>query len=80
VLRPFVVDRNICNFMWYGGVAGEGLRSVGVSPPRLIQELSALSCPSLDIYGPEHRRTPARRFAPARAPNPTPGHSSLLTA
>ena len=27
--RPFVVDRNICNFVWYGGVAGEGLRSVG---------------------------------------------------
>jgi hypothetical protein len=28
----FVVDRNICNFLWYGGVeggAGEGLRSAG---------------------------------------------------
>src|SRR5215208_3741973 len=28
-LRPFVVDRNIRHFVWYGGVAGEGLRSVG---------------------------------------------------
>src|SRR5215210_7762260 len=26
---PFLLDRNICNFLWYGGVAGEGLRSVG---------------------------------------------------
>ena len=24
-----VVDRNICNFVWYGGVGGDGLRSVG---------------------------------------------------
>src|SRR5215212_2575188 len=36
-LRPFVVDRNICNFLWYGGVArgvaGEGLRSVGMPIP-----------------------------------------------
>ena len=32
-LRPFVVNRNICNFLWYGGVgAGEGLRSVEVKP------------------------------------------------
>jgi hypothetical protein len=28
-LRPFVVDRNIRHFLWYGGVAGDGLRSVG---------------------------------------------------
>src|SRR5215212_1313133 len=35
--RPFIVDRNISHFFWYGGVAGEGLRSVGVGPP-LIQE------------------------------------------
>src|SRR5215208_3813867 len=51
-LRPFVVNRNICNFLWYGGVeggAGEGLRSVGVTPipqPRAC----ALSCPSLAVY------------------------------
>jgi hypothetical protein len=35
-LRPFVVNRNICNFLWYGGfvrgVVGEGLRSVEVTP------------------------------------------------
>ena len=29
VSRPFVADRNICHFLWYSGVAGEGLRSVG---------------------------------------------------
>ncbi len=27
-IRPFVVDRNIRHFLWYGGFAGEGLRSV----------------------------------------------------
>src|SRR5215203_7548607 len=30
--RPFIVDRKISHFFWYGGVAGEGLRSVGVDP------------------------------------------------
>jgi len=29
VSRPFVVDRNVCHFLWCSGVAGEGLRSVG---------------------------------------------------
>src|SRR5215212_9225190 len=52
-LRPFVVDRNICNFLWYGGVVrgvvGEGLRSVGVVP--ILQPgACALSCPSLAVY------------------------------
>jgi hypothetical protein len=32
-LRPFVVDRNIHHFLWYGGVAGDGLRSVGEEDP-----------------------------------------------
>jgi hypothetical protein len=27
VSRPSVVDRNIRNFVWYGGCAGDGLRS-----------------------------------------------------
>ena len=27
--RPFGADRNIRHFLWYGGVAGDGLRSVG---------------------------------------------------
>ena len=27
--RASVVDRNICHFIWYGEVAGDGLRSVG---------------------------------------------------
>src|SRR5829696_3512363 len=50
--RPFVVDRNICNFLCYGGVeggVGEGLRSVGVVP--ILQPgACALSCPSLAVY------------------------------
>ena len=29
VSRPLFPDRNICHFLWYGGVASEGLRSVG---------------------------------------------------
>jgi hypothetical protein len=37
-LRPFVLDRNIRHFLWYGGVAGDGLRSVGEEAPPLIQE------------------------------------------
>src|ERR687894_798573 len=31
--RPFGVDRNSCHFLWYGVVAGEGLRSVGAASP-----------------------------------------------
>jgi hypothetical protein len=51
--RPFVIDRNISHFFWYGGVAGEGLRrSVGVEPPSPHPRASALSCPSLDVGGP----------------------------
>src|SRR5215208_5100769 len=50
--RPFVIDRNICHFLSYGGVAGEGLRSVGVEPPSPHPRACALSCPSLDIGGP----------------------------
>jgi hypothetical protein len=37
-LRPFVVDRNIRHFLWYGGVAGDGLRSVGADGELPIQE------------------------------------------
>jgi hypothetical protein len=37
-LRPSVVNRNICHFLWYDGVAGEGLRSVGADGELPIQE------------------------------------------
>src|SRR5215212_262601 len=37
-LRSFVLDRNICNFLWYGVVAGDGLRSVGADGELPIQE------------------------------------------
>jgi len=38
LLRLFVLDRNICGFLWYGGFAGEGLRSVGADGELPIQE------------------------------------------
>jgi hypothetical protein len=50
VLRRFVVDRNIWHFVWYGGVAGEGLR-LGLylgSPSKNVRSILS----SLAIYGP----------------------------
>src|SRR5215213_11687561 len=44
-LRPFVVDRNIRHFLWYGGVAGEGLRSDAVD----VLPLSRSVCSILPI-------------------------------
>jgi hypothetical protein len=55
----------LCGMVWLRGFAGEGLRSVGAASTRPQPRASALSCPPPDIYGPEHRRTPARRFASA---------------
>ena len=41
---PLAADRNICNFLWYGGLAGEGLRSDGVDDlPSSKSECSILS-------------------------------------
>ena len=37
-LRPFAANRNVCHFLWYGGSAGEGLRSVGADGELPIQE------------------------------------------
>jgi hypothetical protein len=51
VSRSSVVDRNICHFMWYGGVQAVVLGRVGRKPsphPRAC----ALSCPSPTIRGP----------------------------
>jgi hypothetical protein len=59
-LRPFVVNRNICNFLWYGGVeggAGEGLRSDGVED----LPLSKSGCSILPIA----RRLSGRGFRAA---------------
>src|SRR5918992_953037 len=63
-LRPFVVDRNIRHFLWYGGVAGDGLRSVGeeaLPHPRAC----ALSCPS-PFAGRSSQGTGLRPFAMPR--------------
>src|SRR5215203_265567 len=40
--RPFVVDRNIRHFVWYGGVAGEGLRSDGVDDLPLSKSVCSI--------------------------------------
>jgi hypothetical protein len=58
-LRPFVVDRNSCHFLWYGVVAGEGLRSVGANGDPPHPRACALSCPSPVIYGPGLAGAPA---------------------
>jgi predicted MFS family arabinose efflux permease len=66
--RPFVVDRNIRHFLWYGGVAGDGLRSVGVSPPSksVCSILPIAICgPGFPQYLPGYG-APALRFAPPR--------------
>jgi hypothetical protein len=49
-LRPFVLDRNIRHFLWYGGVAGDGLRSVGEEA--LPSSKSVCSILPIAIYGP----------------------------
>jgi hypothetical protein len=44
VSRPIGVNRNICHFLWYGEVAGEGLRSVGaVSPSKSVCSILPLA-------------------------------------
>src|SRR5215217_8506226 len=54
-------------------LAGEGLRSVGVEPPSPHPRASALSCPSLAIYGPGNslvrQPRPAPRFYSQRRTN-----------
>jgi len=50
-LRPFVVDRNIWHFLWYGVVAGDGLRSVGEEA--LPSSRSVCSILPIAICGPE---------------------------
>src|SRR5215217_6113512 len=54
-------------------LAGEGLRSVGVEPPSPHPRASALSCPSLAIYGPGNslvrQPRPAPRFYSQRRAN-----------
>src|SRR5215207_9904193 len=49
--RPFVVDRNICSFLWYGEGAGEGLRSVGADGELPIQERMLYPAPRSPFTG-----------------------------
>src|SRR5215211_4302948 len=67
--RPFVANRNICNFMWYGvverGVAGEGLRSVGEEAlPSSKSVCSILPIARHLRAGVSRTSHPALRFAP----------------
>ena len=82
-LRPFCVDRNIRHFLWYGGVAGDGLRSVG--DEGLPSSKSVCSILPIAICGPGLYGAPALlaalyrlillqrglRFAPSRCPKPS---------
>jgi hypothetical protein len=40
--RPFGVDRNICNFLWYSEGADEGLRSDGVDDLPLSKSVCSI--------------------------------------
>src|SRR5215213_4934729 len=60
-LRPFVLDRNIRHFLWYGGVAGDGLRSVGEEA--LPSSKSVCSILPIAIYGPGSLGHLTRPFA-----------------
>src|SRR5215203_6430311 len=61
--RPFVVDRNMRHFLWYGGVASEGLRSVGPDGELPIQER---------VLYPAHRSPSPGRDTPAKLGYPGP--------
>jgi hypothetical protein len=49
--RLFIVDRNVWHFLWYGGVAGEGLRSVGADGELPIQERVLYPAPRSPFTG-----------------------------
>ena len=79
-LRPFVANRNICNFSWYGGVAeggaGEGLDSVGVAPTSPIQERVLYPAPRSPFMGQVILRGPGPFiwFIGAKEGRPCPLH------
>src|SRR5215216_2867295 len=63
-LRPFVVNRNIRNYLWYGGVARGGLRAKVLGRlGRRLQALSKSVCSILPVarwsIGPELSGAPA---------------------
>jgi hypothetical protein len=65
--QPFVVERNICHFVWYSVVASEGLRSDGVDdlpPSKSGSSILPIAC----IDGPGSYGAPAFRFAAVLCP------------
>jgi hypothetical protein len=69
-LRPFVVDRNSCHFLWYSVVASEGLRSVGADGEPPIQERMLYPAHRLPLTG--QGPTGLRPFALPLRPVPMP--------
>ena len=59
-----VIDRNICHFLWYGVVAGDGLRSVGEGFLRSTKSVCSILLLPIAICGPGLCVAPALlRFA-----------------
>src|SRR5215213_3691500 len=68
-LRPFVLDRNIRHFLWYGGVAGDGLRSVGEEAlPSSKSVCSILPIARHSRAGVSRASHPARPLRPGSSP------------
>jgi hypothetical protein len=64
-LRPFVLDRNIRHVLWYGGVAGDGLRSVGEEDPPSSKSVCSILL--IAICGPGSYGAPASIMLPLAA-------------
>jgi hypothetical protein len=80
-LRPFILDRNIWHFLWYGGVAGEGLRSVGEEAlPSSKSVCSILPLARHLRAGVSRTSHPALSFAPPRCPKPFPNRSACVVS
>jgi hypothetical protein len=75
-LRPFVLDRNIWHFLWYGVVAGDGLRSVGEEA--LPSSKSVCSILPIGICGPGLSVAPASIMPLAALFGPLPGAALAL--
>jgi hypothetical protein len=77
-LRPFVVNRNICNFLWYGGFArGERVKVLGrLGCPSPTKSLCSILPIARRLSG-RGVAAPALRIAPPDALSPPPSRSSV---
>ncbi len=74
--RPFVADRNIRHFLWYGGFAGEGLRSVGEEALPSSKSICSILPIARHLQAGAPRWGPGLYNAPGRA-HPLPARPSL---